>query len=58
VRRHPQRLTDGEDAHGDDNYVDAVAELGDAESEPSLPTDCVDADETDGQADGERDEAS
>jgi hypothetical protein len=58
VRRHPQRLTDGEDAHGDDDYVDAVAELRDAESEPGLATDCVYADETDGQADGQRDEAS
>jgi hypothetical protein len=53
VRRNPQRLTDGEDANGDDNYVDAVAELRNAESEPGLATDCVDADETDGQADGE-----
>ena len=58
MRRHPQRFTDGEDADCDDNDVDAVAELRDAESQPGLTTDCVDADETDGQAKGERDEAS
>ena len=35
---NPQSLAEGEDAHGDDNDVDSVSELGDAEGEPGLAT--------------------
>ena len=39
MRCDPQSLAEGEDAHRDDNNVDSVSELGDAEGEPGLATD-------------------
>ena len=52
--RRPQRLADGEQADRDDDDVDAVGELGDAEGEPLLAGGLVDADQADGQAEAER----
>ena len=54
MRRNPERLTEGEDADGHDDDVDAVAELGDAEGQPRLTADGVDADDADGQTDHQR----
>jgi hypothetical protein len=53
MRRNPERLTDCEDAHGDDHYVDAVGELRDAEGKPRLTADCINADKSDGQSENE-----
>ena len=52
--RHVQRLADGEQPDGDDHDVDAVAELVDAEREPRLAGELVDADAADEQAERQR----
>ena len=54
VRRDPEGLADGEEPDRDDDDVDAVGELGDAERQPLLARGRVDADEPDEQADAER----
>ena len=54
VRRRPQRLAHGEQTDRDDDDVDAVGDLRNAEGEPLLAGGLVDADQADGQAEAER----
>ena len=56
VRGHPQRLADREQPDRDDHHVDPVGQLRDAEGEPRLAGQRVQADQPDGQPDGQRGE--
>ena len=58
VGSHPQGLADGEDADRHHDDVDAVRELREADGEPLLAGDEVDADDADGQADEQGGEAA
>ena len=51
ARGHPQRLADREQSDRDDDYVDAVQQLRDAQGEPCLAGLRIDADESDHQTD-------
>jgi hypothetical protein len=53
VGRDPERLADREDRHRDDDDIDAVGQLRDAEGEPLLPGLRVQPDDADRQAEGE-----
>ena len=58
MRRHPQRLTEGEHRDRDDDQVDAVGELRQPERRTRLAGEEIDADQADRQAEQQRDDAT